>query len=453
MRQRTLFGLIGLTMLILLGAPPAAAQPLDQSAEQYHVIDLVNNLRAEYGLPPYQINAQLMAAAQAHSEWAASVGTHSHTGVGGSTPTDRAVAAGYGGGRAVRVSENIYWGTMASAESALQWWRNSPLHFRGMTSTDYLEIGAGVAYSPSGGFFTLLFGMVVDDAPARPPQPAPAAPGAAPLPLPVYVVEPVEVAEPNEDGSVVHVVGEGQNVWDIAEAYEVAVSEILALNRLSEDSIIHPGNELIIVPTPVKPAPELVGPYYHTVEPGQTLYGIALSYGKDLQTILDLNGLTENSIIRPGDEVLIVPDPNATPPPRPALIHTVQVGQTLLGIAVAYGVDVQMLFALNGLDENSIIHPGDQIIIRPGDPTPGPEPTSGPTRTAAPAIALALPPAVRVTGVPGAAALAQTPTPEPSITELPRRASRGVGRSLLIGLLVLVGLTGIGLVVYGAIKR
>src|SRR5690606_27233586 len=281
-------GLIVLLVIPLMSAAqPAAAAPPGQGADPYTVINMVNALRAEYGLPPYQVNAQLMAAAQAHSQWAASVGTHSHTGLGGSTPTDRALAAGYGGGQSVRVSENIYWGTNATAQSALQWWRNSPIHFRGMTSTQYVEIGAGVAYGSGGGYFTLKFGVVLtggNNGQGAAPQAVQPAPGARPLP--VYVFEPVEVAEPREDGSVVHVVGEGQNLSYIAEAYEVAVSEIMALNRLTEDSLIHPGNELIIVPAPVQPVEEVEGPIIHTVEAGQTLFGIALSYGKTLDEVL-----------------------------------------------------------------------------------------------------------------------------------------------------------------------
>jgi LysM repeat protein len=289
------------------------------------VVDLVNQLRAEYGLPPYRIDAALMAAAQAHSEWAASVGTHSHTGPGGSTPTDRAVAAGYGGGRRVRVSENIYWGGLATPESALQWWRNSDIHFRGMTSTQYVDIGAGVAYSESGGFFTLNFGVIVGDA----PPPAPAAPGGeAP---PEFTIDPIELAEPNEDGSVVHIVGEGQTLWGIADAYDEPLSEILALNRLNEDSIIRPSDQIVIVPVPVEARTEPQGPLIHTVEAGQTLFGIAYTYGVELETILALNGLTEASIIHPGDEILIRP---AQATPTPEVTFTPETGPTRAGVAL-----------------------------------------------------------------------------------------------------------------------
>jgi len=464
-RRALIIGLIGLLYLSITGAAqPAAAAPPAQSTDPYYLISLVNAVRAEYGLPPYQINGQLMAAAQAHSEWAASVGTHSHTGLGGSTPTDHAIAAGYGGGQPVRVSENIYWGTLANADVAVNWWRNSPIHFSGMTSTTYVDIGAGVAVGPAGTFLTVKFGVVGSGSSAGSGsgarsgsgtgQSAPPAQGVKPLP--VYVFEPVEVAEPREDGSVVHVVGEGQNLWYIAEAYEVAVSEIMALNRLTEDSIIHPGDELIIVPAPVKPIEEQEGPIIHIVQEGQTVFGIALSYGRTLDEILLLNGLSENDIIRPGDQLVIKPDPNATPVPRAPLYHTVQEGQTLLGIALRYGTDLATLLALNNMSENDIIRPGDKLLIRAGDPTPLPPATPTPDVTPTPPPTVTVTPNIRPTEIARATARANaTARAEATAAAQADEAAAGppAGRSLLIGAAVLVGLAGAGLVIAGIVMK
>ncbi|MCC6905217.1 MAG: LysM peptidoglycan-binding domain-containing protein [Anaerolineae bacterium] len=308
----------GILLVVALGLLSLFAVPQPASAQSGDVdtlLQMINNLRAQYGLAAYRFDPVLASAAQAHTEWAASVGTHSHTGRGGSSPTDRALAAGYGGGNSVRVSENIYYGTNGTASSAFQWWSNSPIHFQGMTSTNYTDIGIGVVYNQNGGFFTLMFGRTG----AAPPSSAPPASssGSAALPTrPSYTIVPVEVAEPREDGAVIHVVQEGQAVWNIAEAYDTAVSEILALNRLDEDSIINPGDELIIVPAPIRATPQPTGPIYHTVQSGQTLGGIALAYGLDLNTLLALNNLNDTSLIYPDQRLLIRPgDPTATPPP------------------------------------------------------------------------------------------------------------------------------------------
>jgi len=100
---------IFLVMLTGLYSNSAQARPTNSA---YDVIAAVNQLRAANGLPPYQVNGSLMAAAQSHSEYMAANGIVSHTGSGGSRPRDRAIAAGYGGGNQVYVSENIAGGKL-----------------------------------------------------------------------------------------------------------------------------------------------------------------------------------------------------------------------------------------------------------------------------------------------------------------------------------------------------
>lgn len=364
MLRRLIIATLVIFVVILLTSQPLAAQ----GSEPYYIIERVNQLRAQYGLPPYQIDASLMAAAQGHSEWAATQGRHAHTGAGGSTPTDRALVAGYGGGEAVRVGENIYWSWSGTPDGAVDWWINSPPHFQNMTSPNYVHIGAGVAYNENSGYYTLNFGRLTNS-----PLPSAGAGSSSTSTAPTSIpVVPVALAEPDEDGSVIHIVEYGQTLWDLAVSYDVPLSEIMALNRLGDDTIIRPGDEMIIVPSPIQARQIEEGPIIHTVATGQTLFEIAFSYGVDLDTILLLNGLTQDTIIHPGDELLIDPGPEGYVIVHPPVYHTVVGGQTPLEIALIHSIDLETLYALNGLEEGAIIHPGDQLLIRPGDPTPTP---------------------------------------------------------------------------------
>ena len=47
---------------------------------------------------------------------------------------------------------------------------------------------------------------------------------------------------------MVHVVEHGQVLWNIAEAYKVSLAELMALNSLTERSVIYPGEKLLIKP-------------------------------------------------------------------------------------------------------------------------------------------------------------------------------------------------------------
>ena len=58
----------------------------------------------------------------------------------------------------------------------------------------------------------------------------------------------IRVSTPNPDGSVIHVVQPGQALWNIAAAYQVTLQQILELNDLTKDSFIFPGQKLVIKP-------------------------------------------------------------------------------------------------------------------------------------------------------------------------------------------------------------
>jgi LysM repeat protein len=75
-----------------------------------------------------------------------------------------------------------------------------------------------------------------------------------------------------------------------------------------------------------------------------------------------------------------------TPKPDGSVIHTVMSGQTLIGIAIAYGLTVSEIKGLNNLT-NDVIYVGDKLVIQAAN-TPGPTATTTatttPTRAATP---------------------------------------------------------------------
>lgn len=236
------------------------------------IIGLVNQLRAANGLQPYRVNNALMAAAQAHSEYQAASGNASHTGKGGSRPHDRAVAYGYGGGAAVSVSENIYSGSNASAAQAVGWWQGDSLHLGTMLSSSYRDAGAGMAQANGVNYYTLVVGYVTgekgqppagqppsgqpgsDRSPSNPPAGKPGA-NPAPAGTPVALIAPIQVATPRADGSIIHEVQWGHFLYNIAEAYQVELPYLLVLNSLKADTVIYPGDKLLIRPANPTPTP------------------------------------------------------------------------------------------------------------------------------------------------------------------------------------------------------
>jgi uncharacterized protein YkwD len=240
----------GLTVLVFqpqrvnVSAGPLAAK----GGDAYTVIALVNEVRAAYGLSAYNANSALMSSAQAHSDYQASVGSLTHTGKGGSRPGDRAVAAGYGGGAKVYVTENIYGGRNASPSIAVNWWQGDATHLNTMISPSYTDVGVGIAEGNGVVYYTMDVGYVAGSAGQNPNAKSStgnnASSSASNSSAPVIV--PVMAATPQADGSIIHTVKEGQAMWNIAAIYNISIADLLSLNGLTENSFIHPGDKMLI---------------------------------------------------------------------------------------------------------------------------------------------------------------------------------------------------------------
>ncbi len=193
-----------------------------------------------------------------------------------------------------------------------------------------------------------------------------------------------------------YVVQPGDTVAGIAGRFGLRTVDVLTWNGLSWRSVIYPGQTLALQPaTPATPAPAPTpaATTVHAVVAGDTVYAIAQRYGTSVDAVLSANGLTRSSIIYPGQTLAIAassaapvatpaPAPAPAPPPAPAAAatHTVAAGDTLYGIAKAYGTTTQALFALNGLGPSSIIYPGQRIAVQAAPApaaVPAPAPSTG----------------------------------------------------------------------------
>ncbi len=121
-----------------------------------------------------------------------------------------------------------------------------------------------------------------------------------------------------------------------------------------------------LLPRPARAQGQVV----HVVQTGENLYRIGLKYGVGWPEIMQANGLSSTTIYV--GQQLVIPVPGgapASPPadlaPAPTLaaVHTVAPGETLLSIAVRYGVSWPALAQVNGLTNPNLIFPGQRLII------------------------------------------------------------------------------------------
>jgi uncharacterized protein YkwD len=135
---------------------PASCNYSTSSAYISEIAALINGARAEAGLSQLSINAQLTAAAQAHSIDMVCHNLLSHTGSDGSSPSQRIAAAGYA---ASRSSEIIY--GSGFPQTAFEWWMNDQVHRNEILNPGVTDMGIGYAYSSQtayGSYYTVTFG-------------------------------------------------------------------------------------------------------------------------------------------------------------------------------------------------------------------------------------------------------------------------------------------------------
>ena len=157
-RWRRWAGILACTgALALVGAacapaPPPAVQTCGMDATSIAILGLVNQSRAENGLPALAANGQLTCLAQSWSSYLASTGQFFERNLQATL-----ASPGYGGYHTL--GENILRGpdTMSASDMHTAW-MNSPPHRANILSPAYSSVGIGIADSNGQVYATEDFG-------------------------------------------------------------------------------------------------------------------------------------------------------------------------------------------------------------------------------------------------------------------------------------------------------
>lgn len=116
-----------------------------------YMLDLINDERTSRGLDPLQLERSLNQSAEDHSLWMLETNTFSHTGVNGTSATDRMDAAGFVRSGSWRTAENIAVqsergpdGIMDDVAQLHQSLMDSPGHRANILNPDLDYIGIGI---------------------------------------------------------------------------------------------------------------------------------------------------------------------------------------------------------------------------------------------------------------------------------------------------------------------
>ena len=190
-----------------------------------------------------------------------------------------------------------------------------------------------------------------------------------------------------------HRIVRGDTLGTIAGRYGTSVPALKDLNGLASDRIRTGRHLMVPLPAGTSGVPgsgsakRVVsdrgvagGPVksIHRVRNGDSLWGIARRHGVDMRRLAAWNGLSMNTILRPGQRLTVhhgnAASPRAALPPKPAeespaspsaVVHVVEHGDTLYAIARRHGTTVLELAEFNRINESAILRFGQKLRVVP----------------------------------------------------------------------------------------
>jgi LysM repeat protein len=175
---------------------------------------------------------------------------------------------------------------------------------------------------------------------------APASRGGRPAPATQYLVQP------------------GDTLSGIASQYEIDPATLAQWNGISDPNVLTPGLTLrLTAPAAAAPAPAAAPGAHYVVQPGDSVFLLSRRFGVSADQLATANGLTDPNSITIGQTIVI---PSAGPAASPAPTYVVRPGDTLSGIATTFGVSVDSLQRANGITDPLTIQPGTKLTIPAG---------------------------------------------------------------------------------------
>lgn len=172
-----------------------------------------------------------------------------------------------------------------------------------------------------------------------------------------------------KDLKSIHVVVSGETLSQIADRFNVSISQLREWNQLTGDEI-YPDLVLKLSAPKEEPSQGIaMASFTYQVKSGDSLTTIAEDYGVSLEALQKVNKLTDSTIY--SGTVLSLPEsakapapsssleenpkpePGANQTPKP-MEHAVSQGETLYAIARSYGVDVMAIQQANSLQTEQL---------------------------------------------------------------------------------------------------
>ncbi|WP_084037866.1 lytic transglycosylase domain-containing protein [Demequina sp. NBRC 110053] len=167
-----------------------------------------------------------------------------------------------------------------------------------------------------------------------------------------------------------HRVQPGDTVSALAHRYDSSVAAISRANNLNSRAVILIGQSLVIPTGASAAAPTSARSGSHTVVPGDTISGLAVTYGTTVSAIVSANRISNASLIHIGDTLSIPGAGRSSGSTAAQSVDTsasgtyiVAAGDTVWDLARRHGVSVSSITSANDLGRSAVIRVGQRLRI------------------------------------------------------------------------------------------
>ena len=166
----------------------------------------------------------------------------------------------------------------------------------------------------------------------------------------------------NQINWISHKVVSGDNLWNLAEKYDTEIQIIKKINYLEKDLLSI--DDTLLIPLSSMQSNNFIPYEMHIVSEGDTLWDIAEKYNIELAYLININSLDKNAYLQLGQQ-LTIGNKNIhrnIESKKRTILYSVKQGDNLYKISDLFAVSIESIKEINEFQSNQLM-PGQIIKI------------------------------------------------------------------------------------------